>query len=399
MTEYAPETLAIHAGREEAERAWGSLVMPIDLSASYALPEYTPDLFATLEEGGPPPYVYTRWGNPTIEALGVRLAALEGAEAALVTASGMAAVAALALTLLSAGDHLIATEVCYVGSVQLFAEHLPRWGIQVSLVDTSEVAQVERALRPNTRLIFVETPANPILRISDIAALAEVAHRAGVPLAVDSTFAGPMLQRPLALGADYVVHSLTKYLSGHGDALGGAILGRREDLHRIRRTMHVLLGGTISPFNAWLILRGLTTLHLRMERHSQNALAVARFLEQHPRVERVFYPGLESHPHHEVARRQMGAFGGMVTARLKGGVAANRRLAERVRVFRYATSLGHMHSLLSCYATDAYLGSAAYLSDAQKERLRVWMGEAFVRLSVGLENVQDLIADLDQALG
>jgi cystathionine beta-lyase/cystathionine gamma-synthase len=398
MAEYKIETLAIHAGREGSEGVWGSLVPPLDMSASFALPEYTPDLFATLLEGDPPPYIYTRWGNPTVEGLGARLAALEGAEAALVTASGMAAVSELVLTLLGAGDHIVASEVCYVGSMQLFAEHLPRFGIEVTLVDTSDLAQVEAALRPTTRLLYVETPANPVLRVSDIAALARLAHAMGIPLAVDSTFATPALQRPLALGADYVIHSLTKYLSGHGDALGGAILGTREALHRIRRGMHVHLGGAASPFNAWLVLRGLVTLPLRMERHSANALAVARFLEGHPAVERVFYPGLESHPHHAVARQQMSAFGGMVAARLKGGVAANQRLAERVRLFRYATSLGHMHSLLSCYATSTYLDPLPYLSGGQKARIREWMGDSFVRLSVGLENVGDLIADLDQAL-
>jgi cystathionine beta-lyase/cystathionine gamma-synthase len=288
--------------------------------------------------------------------------------------------------------------VCYAGSVELFGEQLPRFGIQVSLVNTSDVAQVQAALRPNTRLVYVETPANPILRIADIAALAKIAHGAGALLVVDSTFAGPMLQHPLSLGADYVVHSLTKYLNGHGDALGGVVLGPRKGIRRIRKEMLVHLGGAMSPFNAWLIQRGLVTLPLRMERHCQNALAVARFLESHSRVSRVIYPGLESHPHHELARRQMSGYGGMLTFQLKGGLGAAITLAEKIRLFQYATSLGHAHSLLFYYPTDLYVDAASYLDGIQKARIREWMGDGIVRASVGLENAQDLIADLDQAL-
>jgi cystathionine beta-lyase/cystathionine gamma-synthase len=282
--------------------------------------------------------------------------------------------------------------------VELFGEQLPRFGIQVSLVNTSDVAQVQAALRPNTRLVYVETPANPILRIADIAALAKIAHGAGALLVVDSTFAGPMLQHPLSLGADYVVHSLTKYLNGHGDALGGVVLGPRKGIRRIRKEMLVHLGGAMSPFNAWLIQRGLVTLPLRMERHCQNALAVARFLESHSRVSRVIYPGLESHPHHELARRQMSGYGGMLTFQLKGGLGAAITLAEKIRLFQYATSLGHAHSLLFYYPTDLYVDAASYLDGIQKARIREWMGDGIVRASVGLENAQDLIADLDQAL-
>jgi cystathionine beta-lyase/cystathionine gamma-synthase len=299
---------------------------------------------------------------------------------------------------LSQEDHLVASEVCYAGSVELFGQHLPRLGIEVSLVDTSDADQVRAALRPNTRMIYAETPANPILRVCDVRALAELAREAGVPLVVDSTFGGPVLQRPLELGADYVVHSLTKYLSGHGDALGGVVLGPQEGCQRIRKEMLVHLGGAMSPFNAWLILRGLMTLPLRMERHCQNALQVARFLEAHPRVSRVIYPGLESHPHHELARRQMSGFGGMLTFQLKGGLGAAITLAEKVRLFKYATSLGHAHSLLFYYPTDVYVDAAPYLSAAQKAGIREWMGDGIVRVSVGLEKVEDLIADLDQAL-
>jgi cystathionine gamma-synthase len=392
------ETLAVHAG-EEADPTTGALRLPLHMATTFKLPPFGIKLFdALMMESAHAPHAYTRWSNPTLRALEDRLTALEGAQAAVVTATGMAAVSALIFTFLSSGDHLIASEVCYAGSVELFGLHLPRFGIQVSLVDTSDAEQVRAALRPNTRMIYVETPANPILRIADISALAQIAHSAGALLAVDSTWAGPVNQRPLALGANYVIHSLTKYLNGHGDALGGAVLGPVEGIQRIRKEMLVHLGGALSPFNAWLILRGLVTLPMRCERHNQNGLEVAHFLEAHPRVSRVFYPGLESHPHHELAKRQMSGFGGMITFQLKGGLGAAITMAEKIRVFSYATSLGHAHSLLFYYPTDLYVDAAPYLSSEQKTRIREWTGEGILRASVGLENVKDLIADLDQAL-
>jgi methionine-gamma-lyase len=395
---HALETLAIHAG-EAPDPQTGALRAPIHMASSFELAGFGPKLFdALMMESERPPHVYTRWSNPTLRALEDRLTALEGAEAALTTASGMAAVASLLFTLLASGDHVVASEVCYAGTVELLGEHLPRFGIDVSLVNTSDLAQVRAALRSETKLLYVETPANPILRIADIPALARVAHQAGALLAVDSTFAGPMLQRPLDLGADYVVHSLTKYLNGQGDAVGGVVLGPREGIRRVRQDMLIHLGGAMSPFNAWLIMRGLTTLPLRMERHCANALQVARFLESHPRVERVVYPGLESHPHHDLARRQMAAYGGMLTFQLKGGLGAAVTLAEKIRLFKYATSLGHAHSLLFYYPTDIYIDDVSYLSAAQKRRIQEWMGDGIVRASIGLENPDDLIADLDRAL-
>jgi methionine-gamma-lyase len=404
MDEYALETLALHAG-EEPDPQTGALRLPLHMATSFKLPGFGPKLFdALLMESDRPPHAYSRWSNPTLGALEERLAALEGGQSALATATGMAAVSALLLTFLSQGDHVVASEVCYAGSVELFGEHLPRLGIEVSLVDTSDLEQVRGALRAETRLVYVETPANPILRIADIGALAELAHGADARLAVDSTFAGPTLQRPLALGADYVVHSLTKYLNGHGDALGGILIGPGKGIRHIRKEMLVHLGGAMSPFNAWLILRGLATLPLRMERHCQNALEVARFLEAHPKVQRVVYPGLESHPHHPLASYQMSTgggtpgFGGMLTFQLKGGLGAAITLAERIKLFKYATSLGHAHSLLFYYPTDLYVDAVSYLNDGQKARIREWMGDGIVRASIGLENPKDLIVDLDRAL-
>jgi len=399
MNEFeAFETLAVHAG-EEADPETGALRQPLHMSTTFKLPGFGVKLFdAIYMDSSRPPYAYTRWCNPTLRALEDRLKALEEAEACVVVASGMAAVSALIFTLLSSGDHLIASEVCYAGSVELFGEHLPRFGIEVSLVDTSDLEQVRAALRPNTQLIYAETPANPILRISDIAALSEIAHGAGIPLAVDSTWASPALQKPLSLGADYVVHSLTKFINGHGDALGGAVLGSEQAIKKIRKDMLVHLGGALSPFNAWLISRGLTTLPLRIEKQSNNALKVAQFLEVHPKVARVFYPGLESHPHHELAKAQMVAFGGMLTFQLKGGLGAAINLAEKIKLFQYATSLGHAHSLLFYYPTDIYIDAVSYLKADQKARIREWTGEGIVRASMGLEDADDMIADLDQAL-
>ncbi len=399
MNEFeAFETLAVHAG-EEADQETGALRHPLHMSTTFKLPGFGVKLFdAIYMDSARPPYAYTRWCNPTLRALEDRLIALEGAEACVVAASGMAAVSALIFTLLSAGDHIIASEVCYAGSVELFGEHLPRFGIEVSLLDTSDNDQVRAAIKPNTKLIYAETPANPITRISDISILAEIAHQAGIPLAVDSTWASPALQKPLSLGADYVVHSLTKFINGHGDALGGAALGSEDAIKKIRKDMIVHLGGALSPFNAWLISRGLTTLPLRIQKQSANALKVAKFLESHPRVARVFYPGLESHPHHELAKTQMSDFGGMLTFQLKGGLGAAINLAEKIKLFQYATSLGHAHSLIFYYPTDIYIDAVAYLSAGQKASIRAWTGDGILRASIGLENPDDLIADLDQAL-
>lgn len=392
------DTISVHAG-EGADPITGALRQPINMSTTFKLPGFGTKLFDALFMDSPkPPFAYTRWSNPTLRSLEERLMALEGADAAVVTASGMAAVSSLILTLLSSGDHLIASEVCYAGSIELFGVHLPRFGIEVDLVDTSDPGMVENALRPNTKLIFIETPANPILRITDIREVAKIAHRAGCALVVDSTWASPVLQQPLELGADYVIHSLTKYLNGHGDALGGVVLGSQSGIRKVRKDMLVHLGGALSPFNAWLISRGLATLGIRMRKHSENAIKIAQFLENHGKVERTLYPGLVSHPHHDLAKRQMSDFGGMLTFQLKGGLGAAINLSEKIKLFQYATSLGHAHSLMFYYPTDLYIDSAHYLTDEQKIRIREWMGDGIIRASIGLENPDDLIEDLDQAL-
>ena len=398
MSSYNFETLAVHAG-EPVDKNTGVLRSPIHMSTTFKLPDFGIKLFQALTLDAPDAaYVYTRWSNLTLDGLEERLASLEGAEAALVTASGVAAVSTLTLTYLRSGDHLIASVVCYAGSVEYFGIHLPRLGIEVSLVDTTDPELVKEAMRGNTRMIYIETPANPLLRITDVRKISEIAHENGAILVVDSTFAGPTLQRPLALGADYVIYSLTKFINGHGDALGGAILGSKDGIHTVRKEMLVHLGGAMSPFNAWLVQRGLVTLPLRMEQHCASAMQVAEFLEGHPKVSRVLYPGLPSHPHHALAVEQMTGFGGMISFQLTGWLSTAISLSEKIRLFSYATSLGHAHSLLFYYPTDLYFDSAPYLSDDQKISIREWAGEGVVRASIGLENVDDLIVDLDRAL-
>jgi methionine-gamma-lyase len=311
----------------------------------------------------------------------------------------MAASAAVLLGVLSAGNHLVVSDTNYAGTAELARKTLPRLGIAVTPVDASDLAAVEAALRPETRMIWTETPANPILRLSDIAALAALAHEAGAKLAVDSTFATPVATRPTELGADFVVHALTKYVGGHGDALGGAVLGRKADLDALHLEATVHHGGVLSPFNAWLILRGAATLPLRMAAHEAGALEVARFLEGHSKVEKVLYPGLASHPQHDLAKKQMANFSGMIAFQPKGGgPALAQRMAEDLDIVHYAVSLGHHRSLIYWIGTDDLMASSFALEGAQLAAYRAFAGDGVFRLSVGLEDAQDLCRDLDGVL-
>jgi len=391
-------TAAIHAG-EDADPVTGALSTNIAMSAAFKLPGFGGRLFDALTmESYDPPFAYGRWCNPTDRALEKNAAALEGGQAAIAFSTGMAAVAALLFTFLKSGDHIVASDVCYAGTQELIGRHLPRFGVSVSMVDTSCIEQIEGAIGAKTKMIFVETPANPILRLADIANIAGIAKRARIPLAIDSTWAGPCIQKPMDLGATFVVHSATKYLNGHGDALGGLIIGCRKDVQRLRKDALVHLGGALSPFNAWLIARGMATLPLRKKRHSKTAMKLASFLESHPAVPRVYYPGLPDHPQYSLAKRQMALPGGMIAIRLKRGLGAAVALAEKIRVFTYATSLGHPRSLLFYYPTDMYVDSVPYLSAVQKTSIREWMGDGLVRLSVGLEDAGDRMEDRDRAL-
>ncbi|MDZ7874725.1 MAG: aminotransferase class I/II-fold pyridoxal phosphate-dependent enzyme [Rhizobium sp.] len=393
-----PETRALDAGLV-IDPATGAIAPNVSMSINNALMPgdgaFSADGVADLADL---PYLYARWTNPTVRQLEQRLAALEGAEEALATATGMAAIAGTLFTFLKAGDHLVVSDVCYAGAVELTQRVLPDFGIEVTPVNMARLDLVEAAMRPNTRLVHCESPVNPILRIVDLEALAAIAHRHGALISVDSTFATPVATRPLALGVDLVIHSLTKFINGHGDVLGGAVIGRKELIARIRGRAGVYLGATLSAQSAWLIMRGIDTLYPRLRMASDSALAVATFLEGHPQVERVIYPGLTSHPQHDLAKRQMDVFGGMIAFRTREPKAAAERLATRLRVAHYAFSLGHQRSLVVLLDTEEMMTSTFRLTGEALTDYRAYAGDGLFRLSIGLETTGDIIADLDQAL-
>jgi methionine-gamma-lyase len=338
------------------------------------------------------PEFYARYGNPNALQVESVLAALEGAEAALVTASGMAAVSATVLTIAEKGAHVVAQSNHYGASVTLLQQLLPRFGVEVTQVNQRDPSAFERAVRPNTKLILAETPSNPVIGLTDLRAVAAIAKSRGITTLVDSTFATPINQRPLDLGFDLVFHSATKYFGGHSDLLAGVVMGSKEWIDRIWNT-HIVIGAIAAPFDAWLILRGLRTLALRVQRHNENALALARFLEGHKAVGAVYYPGLKSHPQHELACRQMSGFGGMLSFEARGGSEAADRFLDRLRLAARATSLGSVETL----AVNAATNFLHYMSLEEAARLGIVPG--LVRVSVGLEGIDDVIADFDQALG
>lgn len=388
-------TTAVHAGERpdpETRASSPNLVM----SSTFAADAGAGFSVEGMNEDSP--YFYTRWKNPTVEQLEQKLSALEGAEACVAFSSGMAAITALLLYHLRSGDHLVISDVAYAAASEITNSLIPELGIGVTKVNTSDLDELRAAITPATRLIYIETPANPIMRLTDIAAVAEIAGRAGVKLAMDSTFSTPVATKPLEYGVDYVVHSLTKYLCGHGDAIGGALLGGSDELARLRKSVAIRTGGILSPFNAWLIMRGLATLPLRMAAHQEGATAVARFLEEHPRVRRVIYPGLESHPQHELAARQMKNFSGMLTFQLDDGPRAAEVFSKSLKIIHYAVSLGHHRSLLYYLSTDEMLETSFRLTEGQLQSYREFAGDGIFRLSVGIEDAADLIGDLEQAL-
>ena len=396
MKDRGSKTHAVHGG-EAADPVTGASAPNLVMSTTFAMDE--PAGFSINAFDDEVPYVYSRWGNPTVKVLEEKLAALEGSEDCVAFASGMAATAALLLTALEAGGHLVISDVNYAGTAELVRGLLPKYGMATSPVDTTDLAAVEAAIRPETRMIWIETPANPILRLTDIAAVAAIAKRHGLPLAVDSTFATPIATRPLDLGADFVVHSLTKYIGGHGDALGGAILGSRERLEPLRTQALIHFGGAISPFNAWLIARGAATLPIRMRAHEEGAQRIAQFLESHSRVTRVNYPGLDSHPQRALAARQMANASGTLSFQVRGdGGALAKRMAKELDIIHFAVSLGHHRSLIYWMDTDEMLSSAYHLTGAQLAHYREYAGDGVFRLSVGLEDAEDLCGELDRVL-
>ncbi|MFF7096799.1 cystathionine gamma-synthase [Streptomyces rubradiris] len=374
------ETLAIHAGNT-ADPLTGAVVPPI-----YQVSTYKQDGVGGLRGG----YEYSRSANPTRTALEENLAALDGGRRGLAFASGLAAEDTLLRTLLGPGDHVVIPDDAYGGTFRLFAKVATRWGVEWSVADTADPAAVRAAITPKTKAVWVETPSNPLLGITDIAAVAQVAHDAGAKLVVDNTFATPYLQQPLALGADVVVYSLTKYMGGHSDVVGGALVVADQALGEELAYHQNAMGAVAGPFDSWLVLRGTKTLAVRMDRHGENATKVADMLTRHPRVTQVYYPGLPDHPGHEVAAKQMRSFGGMVSFRVAGGEEAALEVCARTEVFTLGESLGGVESLIE------HPGRMTHASVAGSQ---LEVPADLVRLSVGIENVEDLLEDLKQALG
>ena len=378
-------TRAVHVGNE-VDKETGAIRRPITMANSYALPYDPTDMNWSSADGN----LYTRNGGANQKYLQEKLSSLEGGEDCVVLASGVAALSGLFFSLLQTGDHVIFSSVTYIAVYRLLNELFNnKFNVETTIVDTSDLEAVKAAIRPNTKLIHIETPGNPTLSISNIEEIAKIAHQNGALLSVDNTFASPYNQRPIELGADFVVESLTKYINGHGDAMGGAIIGKKEYLDIIRAQAQVNLGGTISPFNAWLIMRGAVTLPLRMQRHNDNALTIARWLEKQPDISFVAYPGLESNKGYEIAEKQMiNGFGGVLSFGLKADHDAHNRFVQNLNIITSAVSLGHDESLI------VFLGE----NDERQYLYPEEFHNGFFRFSVGIEDADDLIEDLRQAL-
>lgn len=381
-TKHGFGTRAIHAGQAPDPRT-GAVMTPI----------YQTSTFVQSSPGKHQGYDYSRADNPTREAYEACVASLENAKYGLAFSSGCAAMDAI-IHMFKSGDHILCGDDVYGGTFRLFDKIYKKLGIEFTYIDTTDASKVEAALEkhPHTRLLWLESPTNPMLKISDIQKLAALARSKGTLTAVDNTFMSPHFQKPLDLGADIAVHSVTKYMNGHSDVIGGALATNSKDLFDELKFVQKSVGAVPSPFESFLVMRGLKTLHVRMERHAQNAMEIARFLEKHPRVERVIYPGLESHPQHALARRQMSGFGGMITFFMKGGLSDAQRFLENVRIFALAESLGGVESLIEHPAIMTHASIPA------ENRKKLGISDTMVRISVGIEDVADLKDDLDQAL-
>ena len=383
-------TTAIHAGT--LKNLYGTLAMPIYQTSTFIFDsaEQGGRRFA-LEEAG---YIYTRLGNPTTTVLENKIAALEEGEAAVATSSGMGAISSTLWTVLKAGDHIVTDKTLYGCTFALMCHGLTRFGIDVTFVDTSNLDEVKNAMKENTRVVYLETPANPNLKIVDIEALAKIAHtNPNTLVIVDNTFATPYMQKPLTLGADVVVHSVTKYINGHGDVIAGLVITNKALADQIRFVgLKDMTGAVLGPQDAYYIIRGMKTFEIRMERHCKNARKVVEFLNNHPKIERVYYPGLETHPGYEIAKKQMKDFGAMISFELKGGFEAGKTLLNSLKLCSLAVSLGDTETLIQ------HPASMTHSPYTKEEREAAGITDGLVRLSVGLENVEDIIADLEQGL-
>jgi methionine-gamma-lyase len=378
----------IHGG--DFKDALGSATVPIYQTSTFVFEnaDHGAQCFSGESDG----YIYTRIGNPTIHALESQLGELEGGFGGIATSSGMAAVNTIYMALLSKGDHMISSGAVYGPSRLLIENHYSRFGVEASFVNTADINEVERAIKPATKLLYIETPANPTMDISDLKACVELAHKHGIIVAVDNTFSSPYLQRPIEFGVDIVFHSMTKFINGHADIVAGVIITKDEALYKKLRAMMVILGCNMDPHQAYMVIRGLKTLGIRLDRAQQNAQILAAFLENHPKVEWVKYPGLASHPQHELASRQMDGFGSMISFEVKGGLKAGKVLMDNVKLAILAVSLGGVETLIQ------HPASMTHSKVPKEAKLIAGITDGLVRYSVGIEDVKDLLADLEQAL-
>jgi len=382
-------TKAIHAGYSSKEH-FGSLNAPIFQTSTFVFKDVEEGRarFAGEEEG----YIYTRIGNPTVQLLEQRIAALEGAEAGIAFGSGMGAVSGVVFGLLKSGDHIIGTDALYGGTYSFLEMAKERFNIDYTLIDMTDTEEIRKHVKPNTKMIYIETPVNPTMKLVDLQKAAAIAKEIGAITVVDNTFMSPYLQKPLEYGIDIVLHSATKFIGGHGDVIAGLVVGPKEMIDQIRNISLKSVGSVMAPFDAWLLLRGLKTLAVRLDRHSESATKIANYLEKHPKVEKVYYPGLESFPQIDLARKQMKAPGGLISFELKGGLQAGIDMLNHVQICQLAVSLGDADTLIQ------HPASMTHSSIPREERLIMGISDGMVRLSVGLEDVDDLIADLEQAL-
>jgi cystathionine beta-lyase/cystathionine gamma-synthase len=382
-------TRSVH-GTEEADKQTGSVTTPIYQTATFAFTKAEEVVKAAKGESSS--YVYSRWDNPTVKTLETKLADLEGAEDAAFFSSGMGAISTSVITFLQKGDHVLAIRDLYGEAYRMIHDFLPRFGVETTLVDTGDYASMRREIRKNTKVVYIESPTNPTVKIVDIARSAEIAHEVGAKLLIDGTFASPINQKPLSLGADVVLHSATKYLNGHADVIAGAAAGSKDAIQKIKMTRRIL-GGTLDPHAAYLILRGIKTLALRVERNNRNAQILAEYLSKHGRVSKVNYPGLKTHPQHELAKEQMTGFGGVLSFEIKGRMEDAMKFTESLKVATLGASLGGVETLVSQPAT------LTHLQLSPEERKKTGMPDTLIRVAVGVEDAEDLIKDFEQALG
>lgn len=382
------ESILIHGG--ELEDEYGSAVVPIYQTSTFKFRnvKHGADLFAAREKG----YIYTRIANPTIDVFEKKMAMIEKGYAAIATSSGMGAVSVVYLALLSKGDHVVSTAAIYGPSRNIMENHMSRFGIESTYISTTDAEAVKQAIRPNTKVLYIETPTNPTMEITDIEAVSRIAHEHNILVVVDNTFCSPVLQKPLELGADVVLHSLTKYINGHADIVGGVVVGKTKEICDRMRPIMVGFGFNMDPHQAFLVYRGMKTLSLRVERAQENAMKVAEFLQKHPKVEWIKYPGLRSHPQFELAQKQMKGPGSMICFELKGGFEAGVAMLNNVHCALLAVSLGGVETLIQHPASMTHAGVP------QEKRTAAGISDGLVRLSVGIENIEDIIGDLEHAL-